>query len=122
MENKKLNPSALLKAKAGMRKKREPKTYKLSIRFTVAQIAAINLAAKSMGQNTASYCRQIILRRKVKDLSPETREYRNNLIRMGNNLNQIARNLNAHGVNETTMSELGMILNHIRELKEQLNN
>lgn len=121
MENQKLNPSALLKAKTGMRKKREPKTYKLSIRFTVAQIAAINLAAKSMGQNTASYCRQIILRRKVKDLSPETREYRNNLIRMGNNLNQIARKLNAHGVDETTMSELGMILNHIRELKEQLN-
>ena len=117
MENKKLNPSALLKAKTGMRKKREPKTYKLSIRFTVAQIAAINQAAKSMGQNTASYCRQIILRRKVKDLSPETREYRNNLIRMGNNLNQIARKLNAHGVDETTMSELGMILNYIRELK-----
>ena len=105
MENQKLNPSALLKAKARMRKKREPKTYKLSIRFTVAQIAAINHAAKSMGQNTASYCRQIILRRKVEDLSPETREYRNN----------------AHGVDETTMSELGMILNHIRELKEQLN-
>ena len=121
MENQKLNPSALLKAKTGMRKKREPKTYKLSIRFTVAQIAAINQAAKSMGQNTASYCRQIILRRKVKDLSPETREYRNNLIRMGNNLNQIARKLNAHGVDETTMSELGMILNYIRELKEQLN-
>lgn len=117
MENQKLNPSALLKAKTGMRKKREPKTYKLSIRFTVAQIAAINLAAKSMGQNTASYCRQIILKRKVKDLSPETREYRNNLIRMGNNLNQIARKLNAHGVDETTMSELGMILNYIRELK-----
>ena len=121
MENQKLNPSALLKAKAGMRKKREPKTYKLSIRFTVAQIAAINQAAKSMGQNTASYCRQIILRRKVKDISPETREYRNNLIRMGNNLNQIARKLNSHGVDESTMSELGMILNHIRKLKEQLN-
>lgn len=121
MDNVKYNQSALIKAKARMRKEREPKTYKLSIRFTPGQISAIRKAARSVGQNTASYCRQIILRRKVKDLSPETREYRNNLIRMGNNLNQIARKLNAHGVDETTMSELGMILNHIRELKEQLN-
>ena len=74
-----------------------------------------------MGQNTASYCRQIILKRKVKDLSPETREYRNNLIQLGNNLNQIARKINAHGVDEPTMGELRMILDYIRELKEQLN-
>ncbi len=121
MKNGKFNPSALLKAKAEMRKKREPKTYKLSIRFTVGQITAINQAAKSMGQNTASYCRHIILKRKVKDLSPETREYRNNLIQLGNNLNQIARKINAHGVDEPTMGELRMILDYIRELKEQLN-
>lgn len=121
MKNGKFNPSALLKAKAEMHKKREPKTYKLSIRFTVGQISAINQAAKSMGQNTASYCRQIILKRKVKDLSPETREYRNNLIQLGNNLNQIARKINAHGVDEPTMGELRMILDYIRELKEQLN-
>ena len=54
-------------------------------------------------------------------LSPETREFRNNLIQMGNNLNQIARKINAHGVDEPTMSELRMTLDYIRELKEQLN-
>ena len=54
-------------------------------------------------------------------MSPETREYRNNLIQMGNNLNQIARKLNAHGVDEPTMNELRLILNDVRELKEQLN-
>lgn len=121
MKNGKFNPSALLKAKAEKRKKREPKTYKLSIRFTAEQIAVIGQAAKSMGHNMASYCRQIILKKKIKDMSPETREYRNNLIQMGNNLNQIARKLNAHGVDEPTMNELRLILNDVRELKEQLN-
>ena len=121
MENVKYNQSALIKAKARMRKEREPKTYKLSIRFTAGQIAAIRQAAMSVGQNMASYCRQVILKRKVKDLSPETREFRNNLIRMGNNLNQIARKLNMHGVDEPTMDELRMTLDYIREQKEQLN-
>jgi len=121
MKNGKRNPSALLKAKAEKRRKREPKTYKMSIRFTTGQIAGISQAAKAMGQNMASFCRQIILKKKVKDLSPETREFRNNLIQIGNNLNQIARKLNAHGVDEPTMSELRMTLDYIRELKEQLN-
>ena len=91
MKNGKFNPSALLKAKAEKRKKREPKTYKLSIRFTAEQIAVIGQAAKSMGHNMASYCRQIILKKKIK------------------------------GVDEPTMNELRLILNDVRELKEQLN-
>lgn len=53
---------------------------RITIRFTDEQMKKIGEAAKAKGHKPSSYCRNVILGRKVTDISPETRKFRQALV------------------------------------------
>lgn len=63
---------------------------RITIRFTEEQMKAVLEAARIKGYKPSAYCRLVLLGRKVVDVSPETKKFRQTLVNGGNNLNQIA--------------------------------
>lgn len=121
MAKGKMNPSALQKARMKKRKKTEPMEYKLLIRFTMEQKKFIEDAAASVGMGRTAYCRDCILKRKIRNKSPAERQFRLVLTQGCNNINQIARHLNTEGLNKDTFAEVQAMLTWFRKLKEAAN-
>lgn len=122
MGNRKINPSALRRARKERKKPPQPKSYKLLIRFTAEQKAALEKAAKAVGMRKTDYCRACVLRHKIRDKSPEEQHFRLVLTQGCNNINQIAHHLNREGLHAETLSKVNAMLVWFRELKENSNN
>lgn len=122
MGNRKINPSALRRARKEKQKPPQPKSYKLLIRFTAEQKALLEKAAKAVGMRKTDYCRACILRQKIRDKSPEEQHFRLVLTQGCNNINQIAHHLNREGLHAETLSKVNAMLAWFRELKENSNN
>lgn len=118
---KKLNPSALLKAKATSRKPKPRMTYKLLLRFTQEQHEKIKADAKALGQRKTAFCRSRILGYKPRDRSPAHEALRRAVIANANNINQIAHKLNSDGVDEKIIAEVEGMLAWFRQLKSLIN-
>ena len=82
----------------------------------------IRLTEEQMKQvaNNSAYCRQVILGRKVRDLSPDTRSYRQTLTNLGNNLNQLVRHMNTNGSNKSDIAKAMSLITDIKQLKSNL--
>lgn len=86
----------------------EPRTERIAIRLTAAELAALRDAADAHGYTMGGYLRQAAAavkrdgelrdeRADQRELAREIRGMRGDLGRLGNNVNQIARVLNATG-------------------------
>ena len=122
MEKRPINPSALRRARKERLKPPQLKSYKLLIRFTAEQKAALEKAAKAVGMRKTDYCRACILRQKIRDKSPVEQHFRLVLTQGCNNINQIAHHLNREGLNAETLSRVNAMLAWFREMKEHSNN
>lgn len=101
----------------------EPKATmpcRITIRLTEEQMQQITHNAALKGYKPSAYCRQVILGRKVRDLSPETRKYRQTLINLGNNLNQLVRHMNASGAVKSDIAQAMSLIADIKQLKSNL--
>ena len=101
----------------------EPKTTmpcRITIRLTEEQMKQVANIAAMKGHKPSAYCRQVILGRKVRDLSPDTRSYRQALTNMGNNLNQLVRHMNANGANKSDIAKAMSLIADIKQLKSNL--
>ena len=89
----KKNPSAL----QNRRKPNNPEenlTERITFRLTSAEKDQLTLKAQERGLKLSLLCRLIVIRRKIPDHSPQTRQWLRDLVGMKNNLNQMAHYAN----------------------------
>ena len=93
---------------------------RITIRLTEEQMKLVANNAALKGHKPSAYCRQVILGRKVRDLSPDTRSYRQTLTNLGNNLNQLVRHMNTNGSNKNDIAKAMAMVTDIKQLKSNL--
>lgn len=69
-------------------------TERITFRLSSAERNQLVKKAKERGLKLSQLCRLIVMRRKIPDHSPQTRQWLRDLIGMKNNINQIARHTN----------------------------
>jgi len=103
----------------GRPKAREPRTRQLNISFTVSEIESIRTRASVLGMRPSFFGRAMLLDAKAHPgAAPEEdrrhRLLRQQLIRLGNNLNQMVRHL--HQTGDPRPADLEPLLKDIREI------
>lgn len=112
----KIKPSALQNRRGKPNNPEENLTERITFRITSAEKNQLTLKAKERGINLSLLCRLIVMRRKIPDRSPQTRQWLRDLVGMKNNLNQIAHHLN------TTKSTDQWAVEAIRFIASEINN
>ena len=100
-------------------KKTDPLDQQLNLSLTMAEYALLKLRAENLGQRVSSYARAILLHETVKVEAGSLASRYDRLVfqqwqRAGNNLNQIARSLNA--LEPVSSSEIDAALAEVRFL------
>lgn len=122
VKNKKqVLPSHLTTAAEKKRSEKETMPCRITIRLTPEQLQKVETAARAKGHKPSSYCRLVILGRKVTDLSPETRKFRQALVNGGNNLNQLMRHMNQVGASKSDIKEVMELIAWFKQLKSFTN-
>ena len=122
VKNKKQGlPSRLTTASEKKRSEKETMPCRITIRLTPEQLRKVEAAASAKGHKPSSYCRLVILGRKVTDLSPETRKFRQALVNGGNNLNQLLRHMNQAGASTSDIKEAMELIAWFKQLKSFTN-
>ena len=122
VKNKKQGlPSRLTTASEKKRSEKETMPCRITIRLTPEQLRKVEAAASAKGHKPSSYCRLVILGRKVTDLSPETRKFRQALVNGGNNLNQLLRHINQAGASKSDIKEAMELIAWFKQLKSFTN-
>ena len=67
---------------------------RITFRLSPIERKSLEEKAKERGLKLSLLCRLIVMRRKIPDRSPQTLQWFHDLVRMQNNLNQIAHHLN----------------------------
>ena len=67
---------------------------RITFRLSPIERKSLEEKAKERGLKLSLLCRLIVMRRKIPDRSPQTLQWFRDLVRMQNNLNQIAHHLN----------------------------
>lgn len=115
-------PSAL----HGRRKTTKPEenlSERITFRLSPIERKVLEEKAKQRGLKLSLLCRLIIMRRKIPDHSPETRQWLRDLIGIQNNLNQIAHHLNVTKESDRwALDAINFIANEIKTAKQILNN
>lgn len=114
-------PSHLTTAAEKKRSEKETMPCRITIRLTPEQLQKVETAARAKGHKPSSYCRLVILGRKVTDLSPETRKFRQALVNGGNNLNQLVRHMNQVGASKSDIKEVMELIAWFKQLKSFTN-
>ena len=116
---KRNNPSALARYQADLNKEKERPIRSLYVSFRVTQDERLSILteARRVGHSLSDYCRQLCLKRQVRDMSETARKERRIFINMANNCNQIARRINTEGVNPRTMAAVEQLLDDIQKQK-----
>jgi len=107
---KRHSPSALARYQADKNKDKVKPVRSLYISFRVSQDERLSILTEALrvGHSLSDYCRQLCLKRKVKDISEAA-----------NNCNQIARRINTEGVNPLTVAAVEQLLDDIQKQKRQ---
>ena len=93
---------------------------RLSVRYTPSEVEAIKAKAARMGLKPSQLVHDASLSLKIRDLSEETRQARLELLRQGNNLNQIAYRLNAGMADAQVMASLTNTINLLNTVYEKI--
>jgi hypothetical protein len=105
-------------------KKSEPRDQQLNLSLTAAELASIKRRAEALGMRVAHFGRALLVTEEHKVLvthAPEnhtSRFVRNQLARLGNNLNQLVRHL--HRTGDPLPADLEPLLNDIRKIIGQV--
>ena len=100
-------------------KQSEPRDQQLNVSLTLAEYALLRMRAEALGQRPSSYARAVLLNETIKVESGSFCSRYDKLVfqqwqRAGNNLNQIARSLNA--LEPPGLSEIEAALAELRRL------
>ncbi|MGO4990273.1 plasmid mobilization protein [Limosilactobacillus reuteri] len=98
--------------------------HQVNIRVNEAEYAKIQVSARMMGLSVPKYCKHLIMQSKLREPKFSEDEYhqiRVDLLRIGNNINQIARRLNqAYIESEVTSEELAMLNTTLGKLDDEV--
>lgn len=116
----KKNPSALQKR----RKSNNPEenlTERITFRLTSAEKNLLALKAQERALKLSLLCRLIVMRRKIPDHSPQTRQWLRDLVGMKNNLNQMAHYANTiKGIDDWVLDAIRFITSEVNKAKNIL--
>lgn len=116
----KKKPSAL----QNRRKSNNPEenlTERITFRLTSAEKDLLALKAQERGLKLSLLCRLIVMRRKIPDHSPQTRQWLRDLVGMKNNINQIAHYANTiKGIDDWVKDALRFITSEVNKAKNIL--
>lgn len=94
---------------------------KITFRLTAEEAAELREKSANRGLTLSNYCRLVILRRKVPDLSAETLDSIRKLIGMANNLNQIAHYVNTRReIDQWVAQSIKELLSEVKKTKSSL--
>lgn len=116
----KKKPSALQNG----RKSNNPEenlTERITFRLTSAEKNQLALKAQERGLKLSLLCRLIVMRRKIPNHSPQTRQWLRDLVGMKNNLNQMSHYANTiKGIDDWVKDALRFITSEVNEAKKIL--
>ncbi len=116
----KKKPSAL----QNRRKSNNPEenlTERITFRLTSAEKNLLALKAQERGLKLSLLCRLIVMRRKIPDHSPQTRQWLRDLVGMKNNLNQMAHYANTiKDIDDWVKDALQFITSEVNKAKNIL--
>ena len=119
----KKKPSALRNSRRKPDNPEENLTERITFRLTSTEKNQLVLKAKERGIKLSLLCRLIVMRRKIPDHSPQTRQWLRDLIGMKNNINQIARHTNTiKGFDGWAEDALQFIASEVDKAKNILTN
>ena len=115
-------PSAL----QGRRKTSNPEenlSERITFRLSPVERKTLEEKARQRGLKLSLLCRLIIMRRKIPDPSPETRQWLRDLVGIKNNLNQIAQYVNTKKeADQWAMDAIRFLASEADKAKQILNN
>lgn len=112
--------SALLRSK---RNHAENLSERITFRLSHNERETLEAKANERGIKLSHLCRLIVMRRKIPDRSPETRQWLRDIIGMKNNLNQIARHINSQKqCDQWAIDALKYIATELSKAKQSLTN
>ena len=98
--------------------------HQVNIRVNEAEYAKIQASAQMMGLSVPKYCKHLIMQSKLREPKCSEDEYhqiRVDLLRIGNNINQMARRLNqAYNESEITSEELAILNITLSKLDDEV--
>lgn len=116
----KKQPSAL------QRSKRNPVdnlSERITFRLSRSERETLEAKANERGIKLSHLCRLIVMRRRIPDRSPETRQWLRDIIGMKNNLNQIAHHVNTQKqCDQWAIDALKYIATELSKAKQSLTN
>ena len=116
-------PSALQNNRRRNNNQEENLTERITFRLTSAERNQLVKKAKDCGPKLSLLCRLIVMRRKIPDHSPQTRQWLRDLVGMKNNINQIARHTNTiKGFDGWAEDALQFIASEVDKAKNILTN
>lgn len=119
----KKQPSALQRSKRKPNNPVESLSERITFRLSRSEREALEAKAIERGVKLSHLCRLIVMRRKIPDRSPETRQWIHDIIGMKNNLNQIARHVNTQKqCDQWAVDALKYIATELSKAKPSLTN
>lgn len=116
MTDKKKMPSQL----RGRQKKKDPeaqRTEHVDIRMTKAERRQLDAKAQARGHRLSDYCRCVLFRYKLTDLSPAERKYRQIVSNGCTNLNTCLQTVFKHGMTPELKKEILETIDYLHESK-----
>lgn len=96
-------------------------TERITFRLTSTEKDQLTLKAQERGLKLSLLCRLIVMRRKIPDHSPQTRQWLRDLVGMKNNLNQMAHYANTiKGIDDWVKDALRFITSEVNKAKNIL--
>lgn len=116
-------PSALLRSKRKPNNPVENLSERITFRLSRTERETLEAKANERGIKLSPLCRLIVMRRRIPDRSPETRQWLRDIIGMKNNLNQIARHVNTQKqCDQWAIDALKYIATELSKAKQSLTN
>ena len=119
----KKQPSALQRSKRKSNNPVENLSERITFRLSRSERETLEAKANERGVKLSHLCRLIVIRRRIPDRSPETRQWLRDIIGMKNNLNQIARHINTQKqCDQWAIDALKYLATELSKAKQSLTN
>lgn len=119
----KKQPSTLQRSKRKPNNSVENLSERITFRLSRTERETLDAKANERGIKLSLLCRLIVMRRRIPNRSPETRQWLRDIIGMKNNLNQIARHVNAQKqCDRWAIDALKYIATELLKAKQSLTN
>ena len=119
----KKQPSALQRNKRKPNNPVENLSERITFRLSRTERETLEAKANERGIKLSHLCRLIVMRRKIPDRSPETRQWLRDIIGMKNNLNQVARHVNSQKqCDQWAIDALRYMATELSKAKQSLTN